>query len=144
MFQFYCGSILQGLDSLSLDELYGNFHLFPQLTFCINLCVKSRSFGNFFLLFGKGQKIPGLNKGPSQAIYPARPVSQSLGPVSQAAVQQRSLAQWLHNLLGTRHPATQVQPAQLSSYLATSLPVACLSSQEAEQHHPGITSLQKQ
>ena len=96
-----------------------------------------------------------MNKGPKPkpkpsypASYPARPVSQSLGPVSQAAVQQISLAQWLHNLLGTRHPATQAQPAQLSSHLATSqaakphLAVACLSSQEAEQHHPGITSLQ--
>ena len=62
--------------------------------------------------------------------------------MSQAAVQQSSLAQQLHNLIGTRHPATQAQPAQLSNHLASSLHMACLSSQEAEQHHPGITSLQ--
>ena len=72
----------------------------------------------------------------------ARPVSQSLGPVSQAAMHQSSPAQQLHNLQGTRHPATQAQQAQLSSCLATSLPVACLISQKAEQYHPGITSLQ--
>ena len=108
--------------SISLGDFSGIFHLFPQLTFCINLGVKLRTFGNFFSLFGKGGKIPGLNKGPQAKLssYPARPVSQSLGPVSQAVVQQRSLAQQLHNLLGTRHPATQAQPAQLSSCLATS------------------------
>ena len=73
---------------------------------------------------------PGGNKeiqpNPSQATphlqlhHPGKACEPEQGPASHPAVQQSSLAQRLHNLLGTRHPASQAQPpTQLTSHLAT-------------------------
>ena len=71
------------------------------------------TFSNFLLKEGK---IKGQDKNPSQ--NPSQAISDLFNlrpkPVSQAEVQQCSLAQQLHNLLGTRHPASpaQLNPAQ--------------------------------
>ena len=55
-----------------------------------------------------------------QLHHPSKACEPEQGPVSHPAVQQSSLAQQLHNLLGTRHPASQAQPStQLTSRLAT-------------------------
>ena len=61
-----------------------------------HLSVKLRTNCNFFSLFGKGGKVEAWTntqaKIQAKLSYPARPVSQSLGSVSQAAVQQCSSA----------------------------------------------------
>ena len=88
------------------------------------------SFMHFFNRKGKLAAKPGGNKeiqpNPSQATphlqlhHPSKACEPEQGPVSHPAVQQSSLAQQLHNLLGTRHPASQAQPStQLTSRLAT-------------------------
>ena len=88
------------------------------------------SFMHFLNQKGKLVAKPVGNKeiqpNPSQATphlqlhHPSKACEPEQGPVSHPAVQQSSLAQRLHNLLGTRHPASQAQPpTQLTSCLAT-------------------------
>ena len=90
-----------------------------------------------------------IQPNPSQATphlqlhHPSKACEPEQGPVSHPAVQQSSLAQQLHNLLGTRHPASQAQPStQLTSrpsnqaakpHLAE--PSICLSTEEAGTLH---------
>ena len=98
--------------------------------FLVCLTDLGPSFMHFLNRKGKLVAKPGGNKeiqpNPSQATpqlqlhHPSKACEPEQGPVSHPAVQQTSLAQQLHNLLGTRHPASQAQPStQLTSHLAT-------------------------
>ena len=88
------------------------------------------SFMHFLNQKGKLAAKPGGNKeiqpNLSQATphlqlhHPSKACEPEQGPVNHPTVQQTSLARRLHNLLGTRHPASQAQPStQLISRLAT-------------------------
>ena len=92
------------------------------------LGVKLGTFSDFLW---KRREIQAWTKDPSQA-YTSQTCEPELRP-SEPPSSAVSLAQWLNNLLGPRHPASQAQPsAQLSSHLATRV---CLSSQEAEGNY---------
>ena len=77
-------------EALRLEITVGNSIYFHVWHFTSIGCRIKDIFVTFSLNFWKGGKIPGLNKGPKPSLqlhHLARPVSQSWGPVSQAAEQ---------------------------------------------------------
>ena len=97
-------------------------------TFCGHftmLAVKLLHYMDIFWLFVKQEGNSGLNKGPKPSYITCSYITKPglwARVKAQWATQQSSLAQWLHNLLGPRHPASQAQPsAQLSSHLVTGI-----------------------